>query len=100
MKVEYRIVGEGAQRPQIEEAIRRLDLSETVSLLGPMAQPEVLEPQDRSVNDLEEQLRGCSVPVIGRIEEDRYLLDMRTVADDEIPTLGNILLHAFGVQTP
>jgi L-seryl-tRNA(Ser) seleniumtransferase len=60
----------------------------------------VLEPQDRSVNDLEEQLRGCSVPVIGRIEEDRYLLDMRTVADDEIPTLGNILLHAFGVQTP
>jgi L-seryl-tRNA(Ser) seleniumtransferase len=58
----------------------------------------VLEPEDRSVNDLEEQLRVCSIPVIGRIEEDRYLLDMRTVADDEIPNLANILMHAFGVQ--
>jgi L-seryl-tRNA(Ser) seleniumtransferase len=58
----------------------------------------VLEPQDRSVNDLEEQLRGCSIPVIGRIEEDRYLLDMRTIADDEIPILANTLLKTFGVQ--
>jgi L-seryl-tRNA(Ser) seleniumtransferase len=60
----------------------------------------VLEPQDRSVNDLEEHLRGSSIPVIGRIEEARYLLDMRTVADDEIPPLANILLHAFEVKAP
>jgi L-seryl-tRNA(Ser) seleniumtransferase len=60
----------------------------------------VFEPQDRSVNDLEEHLRGSSIPVIGRIEEARYLLDMRTVADDEIPPLANILLHAFEVKAP
>ena len=55
----------------------------------------VLEPLDRSVNDLEKQLRGGAVPVIGRIEEDRYLLDMRTVADDEVVSLANTLLHVF-----
>jgi L-seryl-tRNA(Ser) seleniumtransferase len=60
----------------------------------------VLEPLDRSVNDLEEDLRVCSIPVIGRIEEDRYLLDMRTVGDDEIPALANILLQAFEVKAP
>jgi L-seryl-tRNA(Ser) seleniumtransferase len=55
----------------------------------------VLEPLDRSVNDLEKQLRGGAVPVLGRIEEDRYLLDMRTVADDEIVSLAKTLLHVF-----
>jgi L-seryl-tRNA(Ser) seleniumtransferase len=55
----------------------------------------VLEPLDRSVNDLEKQLRGGAVPVIGRIEEDRYLLDMRTVANDEVVSLANTLLHVF-----
>lgn len=55
----------------------------------------VLEPLDRSVNDLEKQLRTGAVPVIGRIEEDRYLLDMRTVADDEVVSLANTLLHVF-----
>ena len=57
----------------------------------------VLDPLDRSVNDLEEQLRVGAVPVIGRIEEDRYLLDMRTVADDEVVNLANTLLHVFEV---
>ena len=57
----------------------------------------VLAPLDRSVNDLEEQLRACAIPVIGRIEEDRYMLDMRTVADDEIIVLANTLLAVFEV---
>jgi len=57
----------------------------------------VFEPLDRSVNDLEKQLRGGAVPIIGRIEEDRYLLDMRTVADDEVVSLANTLLHVFEV---
>jgi len=57
----------------------------------------VLEPHDRSVNRLEKDLRTNILPIIGRIEEDRYLLDMRTVADDEIPLIANILHQVFGV---
>jgi len=56
----------------------------------------VLEPHDRTVNDLESDLRLGTLPVIGRIEDDRYLLDMRTVADDEVPVIANILLQVFG----
>jgi L-seryl-tRNA(Ser) seleniumtransferase len=58
----------------------------------------VLEPLDRTVNDLEKKLRMNQLPVIGRIEEDRYILDMRTVGDDEIPLIANILGQVFGVK--
>ena len=58
----------------------------------------VLEPLDRTVNDLEKDLRLCPLPVIGRIEDDRYFLDMRTVADDEVVQLANILFQVFGVN--
>jgi L-seryl-tRNA(Ser) seleniumtransferase len=58
----------------------------------------VLEPLDRTVNELEKALRTNSLPVIGRIEEDRYILDMRTVGDDEIPLVANVLHKVFGVK--
>jgi len=58
----------------------------------------VLAPLDRTVNDLERELRMSPLPVIGRIEDDRYFLDMRTVADDEVPLIANILLQVFGVN--
>ena len=58
----------------------------------------MLEPLDRKVNELEKALRSNSLPVIGRIEEDRYLLDMRTVGDDEISLIVNILQQVFGVN--
>ncbi len=58
----------------------------------------VLGPLDRTVNELEKDLRLHPLPVIGRIEEDRYLLDMRTVGDDEIPMLADILGRVFGVK--
>jgi L-seryl-tRNA(Ser) seleniumtransferase len=58
----------------------------------------VLEPHDRSVNRLEKDLRTNTLPVIGRIEEDRFLLDMRTVGDDEISLVVNILNQVFGVK--
>jgi len=54
-----------------------------------------LAPVDWSVNDLEGKLRALARPVIGRIEEDRLLLDMRTVADDEIAPLARCLLDLF-----
>jgi L-seryl-tRNA(Ser) seleniumtransferase len=58
----------------------------------------VLAPLDRTVNVLEKNLRMNPLPVIGRIEEDRYILDMRTVADDEVPIIANILGQVFGVK--
>jgi hypothetical protein len=38
------------------------------------------------------------LPVIGRIEEGRYILDMRTVGDDEVPLIANTLGQIFGVK--
>jgi L-seryl-tRNA(Ser) seleniumtransferase len=59
----------------------------------------VLEPLDRTVNELEKDLRTNPLPVIGRIEEDRYILDMRTVGDDEVSQVANILHQVFGVKS-
>jgi L-seryl-tRNA(Ser) seleniumtransferase len=54
-----------------------------------------LAPKDRTVNDLEKALRRVPLPVIGRIEDDRLLLDMRTVGDQEIVPLAESLFQIF-----
>ena len=74
-------------------------VSKTVSRVGGGAMPEqnlssqavVLNPKSMTVSRLETLLRQLDVPVIGRIEGDRLVLDMRTVADDEIPLLADCL---------
>jgi len=74
-------------------------ISETVSRVGGGAMPEqnlpswsvVLRPMHISVSRLEALLRQLDVPVIGRIEEDRLVLDMRTVADAEVALLADSL---------
>jgi len=74
-------------------------VAETISRVGGGAMPEqnlpsqavILKPRILSVNALESRLRQLDVPVIGRIEEEQMVLDMRTVADDEIPLLGESL---------
>jgi L-seryl-tRNA(Ser) seleniumtransferase len=83
-----------------------MKLQQTESRVGGGALPEepllswsvVIKPYDISVNSMEENLRTAAVPVIGRIEEDRFLLDMRTVGDDEVVSLASMLLHVFGVD--
>ncbi|MEW6291146.1 MAG: L-seryl-tRNA(Sec) selenium transferase [Thermodesulfobacteriota bacterium] len=57
-----------------------------------------LRPVAMKVSELERKLRESSPPVIGRIENEAYLLDMRTVADDEIPLLAAALLAVFEVE--
>ena len=54
-----------------------------------------LRPFDVSVNALESGLRRADPPVIGRIEDGALLLDMRTVADDEIKPLAGSLTAFF-----
>ena len=36
---------------------------------------------------LERRLRNCDVPVLGRVYRERFLLDLRTIQDDDIPPL-------------
>ena len=52
-----------------------------------------LRPTFSSVVELEHRLRGWQPPIIGRIAQEHYLLDMRTVQDDEIPEVATALQH-------
>jgi L-seryl-tRNA(Ser) seleniumtransferase len=49
------------------------------------------EAKDLSASSLEKFMRKNNPPVMGRIENDKYLLDLRTVSDDEI----KIIAQAF-----
>ncbi|HEX9714787.1 MAG TPA: L-seryl-tRNA(Sec) selenium transferase [Desulfurivibrionaceae bacterium] len=81
----------------------RVELKDIASMVGGGSLPEqplpsrgvALAPLDRSVNELEKGLRELSLPVLGRIEDDWLLLDMRTVADKEVPLLANCLKEVF-----
>jgi L-seryl-tRNA(Ser) seleniumtransferase len=42
-----------------------------------------------SANALEEQMRNNECPVIGRIEEDLFIMDLRTILDDELQLVEN-----------
>lgn len=74
--------------------------ADTESRVGGGALPEqglrsrcvTLKPTSGSVNDLEMRLRGGALPVIGRIEDDRLLLDLRTVADKEVAELAAAII--------
>ena len=58
----------------------------------------VLHPGSMKMSMLERKLRENSLPVIGRIEDDGFLFDMRTVADDEVPLLADVIFTVFGVE--
>ena len=87
------------------DPICQVSIVKTGSRVGGGAMPEqdlptravALKPENISVNELEELLRKGDNPVIGRIENDLFYLDMRTVADREIVPLAEIILQTFGV---
>ncbi|HIJ79529.1 MAG: L-seryl-tRNA(Sec) selenium transferase [Desulfobulbaceae bacterium] len=80
-----------------------VELATIDSRVGGGAMPEqslvsravALQPKGCSVNELEAALRGLAVPVIGRIENERLLLDLRTVSDQEVSQLAECLLAVF-----
>ncbi|SHJ58628.1 L-seryl-tRNA(Sec) selenium transferase [Desulfatibacillum alkenivorans DSM 16219] len=41
--------------------------------------------EGRTANSVEKAMRELELPMVGRIEDDVFTLDMRTIADDEIP---------------
>lgn len=80
-----------------------VELTQTVSRVGGGALPEYnidswalqLQPHAMKITDLERGLRMLETPVIGRIEHDYLLLDMRTIQDREIGELATLLLNFF-----
>lgn len=80
-----------------------VELCDTESRVGGGALPEqglpsralALRPLAISVNALEEGLRRLSLPIIGRIENEAMLLDLRTVSDQEVQPLAQGLLNFF-----
>jgi L-seryl-tRNA(Ser) seleniumtransferase len=83
-----------------------LELVRVSSRVGGGAMPEqniaswavAVRPKDIKINQLETLLRHAPVPVISRIEGDRLLWDMRTVADDELDLLFESLLNSLSAQ--
>jgi L-seryl-tRNA(Ser) seleniumtransferase len=80
-----------------------MTVEKIASRVGGGAMPEqnlesravVLKPLNMSVNSLEVSLRELKIPIIGRIEEEKLLFDMRTVADDELSLVAEGLRHVF-----
>ena len=42
-------------------------------------------------NALEKHMRNNAIPIIGRIEEDIFVMDMRTIQNDELPLIANAI---------
>ena len=81
----------------------RAHISPTVSRVGGGALPEfsidswaiVLEPSAMTINTFEKRLRKLTIPIIGRIENDRFLLDIRTLQEREFGELAALLDELF-----
>lgn len=81
-----------------------LCLHPTMSRVGGGAMPEhglpswavAFKPLYIHLSAMEQGLRKLAIPIIGRMEDDSLLLDMRTVSDDEIPDLAASLISFFG----
>ena len=81
-----------------------LCLHPTMSRVGGGAMPEhglpswavAFKPLHIHLSAMEQGLRKLAIPIIGKMEDDSLLLDMRTVSDDEIPGLAASLISFFG----
>ena len=75
---------------------------EGTSVIGGGSTPEQALPtyliaiESDEVAALERRLRGGDPPVVGRIEDERLLLDLRTVLPEEEPLLVKALIRAVG----
>jgi L-seryl-tRNA(Ser) seleniumtransferase len=78
----------------------------TVSRVGGGAMPEYnlaswaveLRPRHIGINFLENEFRRLEVPIIGRIEHESFLIDLRTVLEHEIAELASLVIGFFGIE--
>ncbi len=76
-----------------------IELQPTISRVGGGAMPEhgldswalVLLPCEMGASSLEKWFRSLDVPLIGRIEDEKMILDLRTILEQDIPQLIDIL---------
>jgi L-seryl-tRNA(Ser) seleniumtransferase len=81
----------------------KAEVVRTFSKVGGGAMPECnldswaveLQPLTVRLNVLEKSFRELEFPIIGRIENERYILDMRTVQDCELTQLAELLIQYF-----
>jgi L-seryl-tRNA(Ser) seleniumtransferase len=81
----------------------KFSLQPTVSQTGGGAMPAYgleswaiqVDPAEVSLNGFERDMRDRSLPLIGRIENDHFLIDCRTVLDKDIVELTTLLLEYF-----
>ncbi len=78
-------------------------LVETHSRVGGGAMPEhglkswalQLSPVEMKLSIMEKKMRSLPIPIIGRIEDEKYLLDMRTIREHELNDVAAMLLKLF-----
>lgn len=79
------------------------ELVSTESRVGGGAMPEYslnswavqLAPQCMKLNRMEREFRELDIPVVGRIEDGKFLLDMRTIQEHEVVELAELLITYF-----
>ncbi len=84
----------------------RCGLVKTRSRVGGGAMPEHgldswalnLSPKNIKLSRLESGMRSLPIPVIGRIEDEKYLLDLRTIRDEEIDDAAEMLVRFFASE--
>ncbi|HOV79601.1 MAG TPA: L-seryl-tRNA(Sec) selenium transferase [Bacillota bacterium] len=80
-----------------------IEIEKGVSAVGGGAMPTAVlptavvsvRPKGISAGQLQSLLRRGEPPVMGRVQDDRLYLDVRTVKDEEIPALADAIMKAF-----
>jgi L-seryl-tRNA(Ser) seleniumtransferase len=88
---------------KIDVSRLRIDLIELSSKAGGGALPLLELPskclriqiEGLSVNTLEINMRKNSPPIIGRIEDDAFIIDPRTLQDDDLPIIESAFEHVL-----
>ncbi len=88
---------------EIDASRLRIDIVELSSKTGGGALPLLELPskclriqiEGLSVNTLEINMRKNSPPVIGRIEDDAFIIDPRTLQDDDLPIIESAFEHVL-----
>jgi L-seryl-tRNA(Ser) seleniumtransferase len=88
---------------KIDASRLRIDLVELFSKAGGGALPLLELPskclriqiEGLSVNTLEINMRNNSPPIIGRIEDDAFIIDSRTLQDDDLPIIESAFEHVL-----
>ncbi|MDJ0624479.1 MAG: L-seryl-tRNA(Sec) selenium transferase [Desulfocapsaceae bacterium] len=81
----------------------QVHIQETVSQTGGGAIPEYglaswavqITPAHVSVNRFERDMRSRNIPIIGRIENEHFILDCRTLLDEDIDHVSAAIIHYF-----